>query len=393
MVKILYIAPFRDFSGYSTAARGYARALYSAGADIALRSISYDATDVGKEYKPTLIELQMLNNRMDDADVIIQHLTPNEMRLPSAIADKVNIAIVAWETSRIPEYWVKKLNKFDAVITFCDTSVKAFCDSGVTTLIHKVPHCFDIASYSELGNLKPLKIKGLTGSYLDDRFVFYNISQFGQKKGLDVLLQAYFHAFWDSPNDVILVLKTFMAMKDRQNEHQKIGQWMEHIRASMRLPQYPPVCLITEILTEKEIAQFHVLGDCYVCSSRAEGWCIPAFDSLAYGNKLVTTTWGGMGEYAHQNTYNGHQLQNNVFPVKYSLEPLVGQQHPDPVLYTALDFIADPSITSMSYQMKQAKEVDLLKAPDLSTFDYATVGPDMLGLITRIATKELENVV
>src|SRR5688572_17614413 len=137
MTRILYIAPVRDFSGYAAAARGYVNALHRAGADVVVRAIRYDRADAGTEYTPTAIEKELLLKPLEDIDVVIQHTTPNELR---PVAGKINIAVVAWETDRIPAYWAKKLNQFDAVMTFCQTSVDAFVSSGVTVPVTKIPH-------------------------------------------------------------------------------------------------------------------------------------------------------------------------------------------------------------------------------------------------------------
>ena len=184
MTRILYIAPVRDFSGYAAAARGYINALHRAGADVAVRAIRYDRADAGTEYKVTELEKQLLLKPLDDIDVVIQHTTPNELR---PVVGKVNIAVVAWETTRIPEYWVKKLNQFNAVITFCDASVEAFKDCGVTVPVIKIPHTFDIPSYTLDGVDKVVSTSN--PDFFDGKFVFYNISQLSTKKGIDVLLQ------------------------------------------------------------------------------------------------------------------------------------------------------------------------------------------------------------
>jgi len=393
-MKILYIAPVRDFSGYANAARGYIRALYQAGADIAVRAIRYDKADPGSMYEPTDIENKLLKRDLKNIDIVIQHTTPNEMR---PMDDKVNIAIVAWETTRIPPYWVNKLNKFDAVMTFCDASVEAFQNCGVYVPIHKIPHTFEIADY-DLNGIEPITIPKLP-DYFKDRFVFLNISQFATKKGIDVLLRAYYGAFHGQEDDVLLILKTYIGMANRQQEREKIQQYIESVKAGMRLPNnsYPPVMLITNTLTDEYIQRLHATSDCYVCSSRAEGWCIPAFEALAYGKKLVTTTWGGMGEFACDVDYFevpedqtnmipgkyrvGERAKSNVFPVQYSIEPLVGQNHGDPELYTALDNIAEPSVTSMMQAMKNAREQSLVEKADLMEFDYSKVGPEMLKII------------
>tara|TARA_R110000824_G_scaffold145198_2_gene313420 strand:+ start:1804 stop:2976 length:1173 start_codon:yes stop_codon:yes gene_type:complete len=390
MSKILYIGPVRDFSGYATAARGYIQALHDAGANLVVRPVRYDQADPGTGYKVTDLERELLKRDLDGVDVVIQHLTPNEMR---PAPGKTNIAIVAWETTRIPSYWADKLNQFDSVMTFCDASVEAFKDSGVTVPIHKVPHTFDIPSYS-LDDVEEI-MSPSDPNFLKDRFVFYNISQFSQKKGIDSLLRAYFGAFHGKQDEVVLLLKTYVNMSGRSQEQDKLKAYINNVKQGMRLPVdgYPPVMLVTKTLTDDQIRKIHKTGDAYVCSSRGEGWCIPAFDALTYGNKLITTLWGGMGEFAQRADSNVQRP--NVFPIRYSMEPLVSQQHADPELYTSFDMIAEPSVSSMMTQMKAVRMRETEEAPDMTEFDHSVVGPKMLAVIEEIAaskTKETSNV-
>jgi len=393
MSKILYIGPVRDFSGYATAARGYVQALHDAGADLVVRPVRYDQADPGSAYKPTELESKLLKRDLDGIDIVIQHLTPNEMR---PVEGKVNIAVVAWETTRIPAYWAEKLNKFDAVMTFCQASVDAFKDCGVTVPIEKIPHTFDMSSYS-LDAIEPIS-SSQAPAFLTDRFVFYNISQFSTKKGIDLMLRAYYGAFHGKGEEVVLMFKTYVNMMGRSNEQAKLQQYVEAVKAGMRLPKegYPPVMLITKTLTDEQITKMHATGDAYVCSSRGEGWCIPAFEALAYGNKLVTTLWGGMGEFAQRDESNIPRA--NVYPVDYTLEPLVGQDNPDPELYTAFDKVAEPSVSSLMDQMTKAynSRDSKVAAPDMREYDYSVVGPQMLewikGVVESTQVKEVTNV-
>jgi glycosyltransferase involved in cell wall biosynthesis len=392
MSKILYIAPVRDFSGYATASRGYIRALHESGADLVVRAVRYDQADPGTQYKPTELERELLKRNLDGVEIVVQHTTPNEMR---PIAGKKNVAVVAWETTRIPDYWVEKLNKFDLVITFCDASIKAFEDCGVTVPIQKVPHTFDIPSYSLDGVDKITSPSN--PDLMDDRFVFYNISQFSTKKGIDLMLRAYFGAFHGREKETMLVLKTYVGMSGRDEDMKKLQQYIQNVKMGMRLPQdgYPPVMLITKTLTEKQIKKLHATGDCYVCPSRGEGWCIPAFDALTYGNKLVTTDWGGLGEFTYQNKVSGKSLRNNVYLVDYTMEPLVGQSHADPELYTGFDLIAESSVSSMMKQMNNVFDNRAVtEAPNMMQFDHSVVGPEMLGIIQEltVSVEETTNV-
>lgn len=398
-MRILYIGPVRDFSGYAAASRGYINALHRAGADLVVRAIRYDRADSGSEYAPTELERELLRKPLENIDVVVQHTTPNELR---PVPGKTNIAVVAWETNRIPEYWAKKLNQFDAVITFCQTSVDAFVDSGVTVPVFKIPHTFDIPSYSLDGIDKMASPS--EPDFLKDKFVFYNISQLSTKKGIDVLLRAYLTEFHgEDKNKVVLILKTYIDMANRSTERQRIQAYVTGVKNALRLPAdgYPQIMVVSNTLTDEQIKKIHRTGDAYVCSSRAEGWCIPAFEALAYGKKLITTMWGGMGEFAQVDgtafpaelrlpTIMKHR--ENVFPVAYLLEPLVGQQHSDPDLYTAKDFIAEPSVSSMMRKMREAMNAKPEHRTNLVEFDYSVVGPKMLDVINAVAQKEVQNV-
>lgn len=397
MTRILYIAPVRDFSGYAAAARGYINALHRAGADVVVRAIRYDRADAGTEYKVTELEKQLLLKPLENIDVVIQHTTPNELR---PVAGKVNIAVVAWETTRIPEYWARKLNQFDAVITFCDASVDAFKNSGVTVPVFKIPHTFDIPSYTLDGVDKVTSTSN--PDFFDGKFVFYNISQLSTKKGIDTLLRSYLTEFHGADKDkVILILKTYIDMSNRDTERERIKAFVANVKNALRLAPdgYPPLMVISNTLSDEQIKKIHKTGDAYVCSSRAEGWCIPAFEALAYGKKLITTSWGGMGEFAAikdedaWGRLSADKPKENVFLVNYSLEPLVGQQHGDPELYTARDLIAEPSVRSMMIEMRVAMEAEKEPKANLMEFDYSVVGPKMLATVEKVlATTKKETV-
>jgi hypothetical protein len=69
------------------------------------------------------------------------------------------------------------------------------------------------------------------------------------------------------------------------------------------------------------------------------------------------------------------------------MQPLVGQNHADPELYTSLDFVAEPSVASMMQAMKDAKKQPLVEQADLMEFDYRNVGPMMLNVVQETHTR------
>ena len=64
----------------------------------------------------------------------------------------------------------------------------------------------------------------------------------------------------------------------------------------------------------------HARGDCYVSMAHGEGWDVPAFDAVAYGNPVVVTGWGGPRAF----------LDDDAFLVSADLVPV---RHFEPQSY------------------------------------------------------------
>ena len=84
---------------------------------------------------------------------------------------------------------------------------------------------------------------------------FVHISSAFPRKGVDVLLDAYFSTFSNS-DDVTLVLKTF------PNPHNEVGDLLKQMRAAH--PSPPDVRWIDRDLDAEEIMGLYNLADCYV---------------------------------------------------------------------------------------------------------------------------------
>lgn len=378
-MKILYVGPFKDFSGYSTAARGYLNALNSVGTNLAARAVKYDYSE--NPYVPTAVEKELLTKPLDDIDIVLQHTTPNELRFNTT---KPIISITTFEGTHIPNYWVENLNKTKAVITFCDFTVRVFKDCGVKVPVYKVPHTFDLSKYKNY-NLQPL-IANQDPNLLKDRHVFYNISQLSTKKGIDLLLRAYFRAFAkpDLKDRVVLVLKTYINMgySDPAQERDQIIGFINNIKAGMRIPadQLPKVVLLCGKMPANDINRLHISCDTYINSSICEGFNIPAFEAACYGNNLITTVWDAASEYAH--------LTDNSFIVKHIPSPMFGISHPDPELYTSKNLVGTPDLLSLEDEMFNAfnkgKVIDRKVPEGFGKFDYSVIGPQMLDIIKEV---------
>jgi len=335
------ISVFKDLSGYKFAAKNYLRALQD-DPNLIARSIRYDSGSL----TPLSSQLKALHDKPIDesVEVVVQMLTPNEMR---PVEGKINIAICCWETDRIPQHWVDQLNKFNKVIVPCEANKQAFIDSGVTVPIIKIPFCFFKGDYE--GITERFDIPGTN----PETVVFYNISQFSPKKAIDKVIQAYYLAFQNDEN-VILVLKTYIGMRNQQGDAQKILGDINRIRQEMRLPKYPKIYVTDQMMTDKEILKLHNSCHTYINLSTGEGWGIPAFESLLMGKELVSINHTGITEYLPTTVDSDKCYAGDYYKVPSYKAPVMGMNHPDSELYTSRENWYLPDVLQASKTIKES---------------------------------------
>ena len=148
----------------------------------------------------------------------------------------------------------------------------------------------------------------VVGSAVDDRFfaarrarqgqkkrpfTFLNISSGFPRKGIDVLLAAYFQGF-TSADDVRLVVKTF------PNPHNTVA---EQIAAWRKRSQNPPECLhIDRDLAVAEVDRLYAEADCLVYPTRSEGFGLPVAEAMALEIPVIATGYSGLADFCSDET-------------------------------------------------------------------------------------------
>lgn len=207
------------------------------------------------------------------------------------ISEKENINVYNMEVSGDHSYVVNR-----TAVHNCDWNVEAFKNSGVGVPILKVPHGIDPNMFEGLED-KEFRIKDLPAT----TFKFYSIFQWIHRKNPDGLLRAYFNAF-DNTDDVVLILKTYRAGISRDKTY--IRDRVAEIKKDMNIGNYPRVILIGDILSKTQMLGLHMFGDCCVCLHRGEGWGLPLFEAGLAGNPVIATNCGGNTEFMNEhNSY------------------------------------------------------------------------------------------
>jgi glycosyltransferase involved in cell wall biosynthesis len=337
-MKLLFCGPVLDFSGFAHSSRNFLRCLQQdIELDVVVRALKYDKLDSGQEFVVESWLSEALKKDLQNIDACIQMTTCNVEAVP--IPGICNGLYTFLETDRVQQSWAAKAQSFDFLMVPCKANAQALMRSGVTKPILVCPPPCDTDVYKK--EYLPFQIKDV-----GDRTVFYNICQLSTKKGIDALLRAYYAAFADCPDDVLLVLKTYINMNDRSKDSEIVKGYIDRMKVSCRIPvqKLPPVLPILGTVSDDEINSLHEAGHAYVCSSRAEGWGIPVFDALAHGKTVISNASGGLEDYVR-----------NEFALVYGGTStfFFDAPHQDPGLFTGLEQCFEPSPVEMAFLMRK----------------------------------------
>ena len=309
MFKIRYVNAILDGSGYASCGRSYVKSLIDSGDSITIKQVSFEEArpDIG-EYSEYIYP--NINKELD-FDINIVHLTPEHF-LSNYVPGKVNIGLTVWETTKIPKFWVQCCNTMDGIIVPCEWNKQVFEESGVRVPIKVVPHVVDIPNLDGIKEFRPADVP-------EDAYIFYNISQLTERKGIFETLKAYWHAF-SKDDKVAFVLKVYRSNYSEE-EVKAVVDIIKRIKHSMPMPPeigHAPVYLITEMLSYDEIMGLHKACDCFVSLNKAEGFGLPEAEAAVVGNPIITTGFGGVKQFLNE---------ENSLLTNYTLSPVSGMPH------------------------------------------------------------------
>jgi glycosyltransferase involved in cell wall biosynthesis len=365
-MKLLFTGPLLDFSGFAHASRIFLRTLLQdPNIDVVARALQYDRLDAGQKFVPEPWLAGVLQKDLQGVNMCIQMTTCNVEAVP--IPGILNGLYTFLESSHMQVSWSQKANEFDFIMVPSKANAEAMLNSGVIKPIVVCGLPCDLDVYQK--QYEPYKIE-----HASDRTVFYNICQLSHKKGIDALLRAYHVAFWDKPDEVLLVLKTYIDMNNRQNDLENVKAYIKNIRDRCRIPvdRFPPVLPLVFTMTDDEIHGLHTRGDAYICSSRAEGWGLPVFDALAHGKTVITNNAGGLADFVTQE----NSLVYNGMPTYFFDSP-----HSDPGLYTGLEQCFEPCLPSMAMVMRHYHSLLKKQLDDKAQWDSVLARRDNAKLV------------
>lgn len=158
-------------------------------------------------------------------------------------------------------------------------NIKTFTESGLQIPVRQMPLGIDPHIYSPgprrvLPAAKLITTESAGRMEIPTGFLWMYCFLPSWRKGVDILLPAFEEAFKDDPNVGLVLNMTHSTLKEQ------VTQELYHDMKSR-------VWVLKGNFTEWEMAELYRSVDAYVCTSRGEGWNLPAMEAAACGIPAV----------------------------------------------------------------------------------------------------------
>lgn len=271
-------------NGYGTEARVALRYLHRAGYNLALQP-----RDSGPRLtldKADAAAFGIMTNRTGEGRPAMEiHHLPTHLIEPDPDVP-VRVARTMVEADALRRNWgdyCKRMTEVWVPSTFC---AEVFAGSGLDPdRLRVVPIGVD----TRIFHPRAAGGSGAAG------FKFLSVLTWQWRKGWDILLKAYYEEFGPG-EDVSLILKV---VSPGAHAERRRARALETVRGFVQerlghdFSRAPPVLIIQETMSERDLAALYAMCDAFVLASRGEGWGRPYLEAMASGLPTIGTGWGG----------------------------------------------------------------------------------------------------
>jgi len=192
---------------------------------------------------------------------------------------------------------------FDMVVVPSRFTKNTCINSGVRIPVEVIPEGYDPEIYNP--NVAPFKLA------TNKNFKFINLGGAFDRKGHDILIQAYVDEF-NASDDVTLILKAF--------SYQQYFDWIEEIvHEATQRPNAPEIYFEHEDM--EDIAGYYTAADCGVYPYRGEGFGLTILETIACGRPVIVTKGGSTDDFCTQDNAIFLKAQKKEAKGKKFLEP------------------------------------------------------------------------
>jgi glycosyltransferase involved in cell wall biosynthesis len=317
------IGYLRSESGLGAAARGYIRALRSAGAPTSL--IDTGHLTANRTEDPTITEID--DEWRHDVNLVVIN-ADEHFHVASELGEdnfrgRYNIGVWAWELPSFPKEWHNRFPWYDEIWVGTSFIAGALAKvSPIPVVIVPPVMWLDVRGSRRRGRSR-LKAR-------HDEFVFtfiFDFHSFAERKNPLATVEAFTRAFTPEDN-ARLVIKCV-------NGHVAEAQ----LASLQARAQGHRIDIFSGYWSVQEVRDLMAAADAYVSLHRAEGTGLTLSDAMSHGKPVIATGWSGNTDFMNV---------ANSYPVDYRLVELERDVGP----YLAGEHWAEPSVEHAAELMR-----------------------------------------
>ena len=336
-LRLVWCAPIYEATGYADEARGILTALDAASVPVVLRPVQErQVPGFREQLAPNMARALAAQERRQSAPpfVLVEHFLADGF-VPAPAADAV-VGRTMFETDALPPDWVAACNRMDMLWVPSAFNVHTFRSAGVTTPLRVVPGGIDCERFTPHG--PALSIPGARGT------VFLSVFEWRQRKGWDVLLQAWADAF-AAHDDVTLVLRTYIpGLATTPQAADLLDTLVDTFlreQCGRERHEVAPIVVLADLIGEVDLPALYRAADVYVSPTRGEGWGRPFMEAMACAKPVIATRWS-----AHLS------FMTDVNSVLVDIDGLVPAHDPEVPIYRDTRWAA-PSVAHLRESMRR----------------------------------------
>jgi len=336
-MNILYIGPYTQRDGWGNAAKAYVKSLIASGHNLTIRPVfmnndtKFDKCEDFERYEKKVFK---------NYDIIIQNVLPHLFRYYGP--NIINVGLSYFESENIGHtMWVNNINTLDRMWVTSNWEKQTLVKSGVTIPVDVIPISCDPTIYDKSYEYEKL-------SEYEDEFKFYFIGEHISRKNITSLLLAFHREFHPDEKARVVLKLNRLGMNDHEL-FSTVAQQIQNLKIATALysqtKYYKPEIVICSRLSNEELYGLHQMCQCFVAPSFGEGFCMPAFDAMAFNKTPIVVRDSSLSDFITEET--GYLTDS--FEV-----PAVAADRPLSFLYNGRDTWRQISIMDLQIKMREA---------------------------------------
>ncbi|MCK4259898.1 MAG: glycosyltransferase family 4 protein [Halanaerobiales bacterium] len=299
-IPILYSSPLWEYGGICKSSREYLKQLMKKHKVWITQHIGLnDIKAFGKEFLKGYNTFDLTKKHL----TILYGWTHEWFKFAK---HKLCIGYNVYEGDNPPFSWINNMNNSHIKEVFVPSNYvkKVYEKAGVKKPIRVLPHCVDnIYKPKKVNKAKVFNI--LKGSeFLKGKFVFFGMGAiYGvskrDRKGLDILLEAFDESFGKNPNVALLIkvnlnyaISSHLKLGTKFDLNSYIGQFVK--------PGCKNIFILVQDLNEEQLVNVYNAVDCGVFPARAEGFGMCQQEMMAVGKPVITTDFSGTNDFSQK---------------------------------------------------------------------------------------------